>query len=90
MNYLSLEETLSVLLIWTKSCNNAPSLDFMIDVIDRFVKQRFEGNAPDWQLQNALTDLKEAWIDQKYILVKNSIPEVFEEVPTLAFQDMDN
>jgi hypothetical protein len=69
---MNLQETKETILRWLSSCQTSEQCDLLIEVIDRFVYQRFEGIVPPFDLDLVKTDLKQAWIDQKLKVVSNA------------------
>lgn len=69
---MTLQETKEIVLRWLNGCETKPQLDLILEVIDRFVYKRFEGVVPKLDLDIAKTELQEAWLDRKLMVVKNN------------------
>lgn len=68
---MTLQETKEIIKRWLLSCETSEQLDLLLEVMDKFVFDRFAGSSPMVDLEMAKTELKEAWMDQKLLVVKN-------------------
>lgn len=69
---MTLKETQEVITRWISSCETSEQLDLLLEVMDKFVFERYANTSTLIELELAKTDLKESWLTRKLIVAKNS------------------
>lgn len=66
---MNLQETKIVIAKWISSCDSSEQLDLLVEIMDRFILERFADQDPT-ELELVKTDLKQTWMDRKLIVAR--------------------
>lgn len=67
---MTLKETQEIITKWIESCQTSEQLDLLLEVMDKFVFERFANISPLIELEAAKSDLKDAWLVRKLLVVR--------------------
>lgn len=67
---MTLQETQEIITRWIDSAETAEQLDLLVEIMDKFVFERFANISPLIELESAKSDLKDAWLVRKLLVVR--------------------
>jgi hypothetical protein len=66
---MTLQETKDIITLWINSCTTSEQLDLLLEVMDKFIFERYAGTVGVVEMDMAKTDLNETWLTRKLMVV---------------------
>ncbi len=79
---MTLQETQEIITRWINSCETSEQLELILEVIDKFIFERFAGLVTVFDMDLARSELNSEWLDRKLIVAHNqTAPDTSNETP---------